>query len=84
MVPIIISNIITTTIGPACLSVPLFPPHILSGFVRPLTQIRRVPQPSLYGPLKESNLHDQRRPDPLHILHVLGRHPAALPATTKN
>jgi hypothetical protein len=34
-----------------------------------------VPQPSLCGPLKESNLHDQRRPDPLHILHVLGRHP---------
>jgi len=74
MVPIIISNIITTTIGPACLSVPLFPPHILSttksiscrGYAAPN---RQQPRPGVH---RKSNRSDFRRSELVSALRKAG------------
>jgi hypothetical protein len=55
------------------------PPHGARRFVCPKAQKHGVTKMALCRPLHESHLRDQRRFDPLHIGHLLGRHASAPP-----
>src|SRR4051794_23012231 len=53
------------------------PPHGRCPLVAAQPEKRRVAQVLVLGPFDEADLRDQRRPQPLHLVHLLGGHAAA-------
>src|SRR5215831_1285838 len=57
-----------------------FSPHFPGGFVSPQTEECSMAQPALAGPFSETDLSDEVRADPAHLMHLVCRDATTPPA----